>query len=294
MRPLLRSVAPLARRVAMRRGAARHRARTPTSSDARRARRAGTAAPPSRAGRRGGSGSRRRARATPRPRSRVPRRCAGTSVVGPSRTSRCAAPRATVTRFDFGASDEVDGRLGEGELRLGEPDQLERARRGGRDEQRARVRHPDVLARQDDEAPRDEPGRLPRLEHPRQPVERGVGVRPAHGLDERAHLVVVLVAPLVQHPAVACAHDVAGADASTALGSLGSRPRERRGDLEGAEERRARRRRRRRPAARPRRRRPRRSSARAPRASSSLSASASSGRSRKSVMRLSSGAFTSK
>jgi hypothetical protein len=52
----------------------------------------------------------------------------------------------------------------------------------------------DVLAGQDHQPPGDEPRVLPCLEHPRQVVQRGVGIGATQRLDERRDDVVVLVA----------------------------------------------------------------------------------------------------
>ena len=49
-------------------------------------------------------------------------------------------------------------------------------------------------AARDDDAARDEPRVLPRLDHAREVVQRRVDVGAAHRLDERADDVVVLVA----------------------------------------------------------------------------------------------------
>ena len=92
---------------------------------------------------------------------------------------------------------EVDRRLGEREPGLRQPDVLDRLGRGDGDRQRLRVGVPDVLRREDDHPPRDEPGVLAALEHRRQVVERRVRVRPARGLDPGRDVVVVLVAALV-------------------------------------------------------------------------------------------------
>ena len=53
-----------------------------------------------------------------------------------------------------------------------------------RQRQRLRIGVADVLAGEDHHPARDEARVLAGLEHARQPVERGVGVAAAHGLDE--------------------------------------------------------------------------------------------------------------
>jgi hypothetical protein len=69
--------------------------------------------------------------------------------------------------------------------------------RRDRDEQRARVGVADVLARGDHDAAREEPRILAALEHRGEVVHRGVGVAPAHRLDERGREIVVAVARAV-------------------------------------------------------------------------------------------------
>ena len=115
-----------------------------------------------------------------------------------SRTSARAAPSAVVTVFDFGREREVQHRVREVELRLGQPDELDGPRRGVGDEERLRVGEPDVLRREDHEPARDEARVLAGLEHPREPVEPGVGIGAADALDERRHDVVVLVVAVAE------------------------------------------------------------------------------------------------
>ena len=62
-----------------------------------------------------------------------------------------------------------------------------------------RVGHTDVFSGEDDDAPGDEQRVLARFQHPGEPVDRGVGIRGAHGLDERGDGLVVGVAVLVVH-----------------------------------------------------------------------------------------------
>ena len=92
---------------------------------------------------------------------------------------------------------QVDRRLAEVELGLGQAHVFERVAGGHRDHQRRRVGQADVLAGEDDHPAGDEPGVLAGLEHPRQVVDGGLRVAAAHRLDERADDVVVLVAVAV-------------------------------------------------------------------------------------------------
>ena len=74
----------------------------------------------------------------------------------------------------------------------GRPMQLDREATSTATLERARVGVADVLGREDHDAARDEERILARLEHAREPVERGVGVAAAQGLDEGRDDVVVL------------------------------------------------------------------------------------------------------
>ena len=63
--------------------------------------------------------------------------------------------------------------------------------------QRARIRQPNVLAREANNAPRDIQRVFAAFQHPRQPVHRRVRVGIAHRLVQRADEVIVPVALLV-------------------------------------------------------------------------------------------------
>ncbi|MPM54367.1 hypothetical protein SDC9_101145 [bioreactor metagenome] len=86
-----------------------------------------------------------------------------------------------------------DGGLSQVEPGLRHADQLDGL--GGSDAglQHRRRGHPDILAGQDDQAPGDEPGILTRLDHPGEPVQRGVHIGTPHRLDESTCHVVVLI-----------------------------------------------------------------------------------------------------
>src|ERR1700726_3480049 len=92
---------------------------------------------------------------------------------------------------------QVDRRLRERELALGKAGVLDRGGCAGGDGERARVGVADVLAREYHHAPRDEAGALAALEHPREVIERGVGVRASGRLDPGRDRVVVAVGLLV-------------------------------------------------------------------------------------------------
>ena len=160
---------------------------------------------------------------------------------------------------------------------------------GGCDRHRqgSAVGESDVLAGEDHHPADDESGVLAGFEHPRQPVHGGVGVRPAHRLDERADDVVVVVASVAQR--ARCRAPPPRGASSTCPYALSAH-----GDLERGQhlatvaarpiDRAGRSRRRRPPPLRPRR----------PRSTSWRIAVRSSGSSRNSVDRLRSGALTSK
>ncbi len=89
-------------------------------------------------------------------------------------------------------------RLGQVELRLRQTHELDGTRRGVGHDQRHRIGHADVFRCEDHEPAGDEPGVFSCFEHASHPIQRGIGVRPADALDERADHVVVLVAPVAQ------------------------------------------------------------------------------------------------
>ena len=81
--------------------------------------------------------------------------------------------------------------------RLRQADELHGPGHGDRDLDRLRVGVADVLGGEHDHPPGDELRILAARDHHGQAVDRGVGVRSAHALDERRRDVVVVVAPLV-------------------------------------------------------------------------------------------------
>ena len=81
---------------------------------------------------------------------------------------------------------------------LGHPDELDRAGRGIGDDERVGVGEADVLGREDHEPARDVARVLARFDHPREPVETGVGIGAADRLDERGDDVVVLVVAVAE------------------------------------------------------------------------------------------------
>ena len=180
------------------RSPARSRGRTGRSRSALPTSAGGTPARPSPGGRREGSRSPCRGRAPWRPGSaraaEVGRHLAADALATSSRAFQMPSGRAVRLR----RGRQVDDRLGQVELRLGQAHELDRPRRGVGHHERHRVGHADVLAGQDHEPAGDEARVLPRLEHAGEPVEAGIGVRPADALDERADDVVVVVFAVAQ------------------------------------------------------------------------------------------------
>ena len=92
---------------------------------------------------------------------------------------------------------QIHRRLRQRNPPLRQPDKMRRLLRRHRHRQRPRIRQPDVLRRQYHQPPRYEQRILPRLQHPRQPVQRPVRRRPPHRLDERRYGVIMAVPRLV-------------------------------------------------------------------------------------------------
>ena len=107
------------------------------------------------------------------------------------------SPEAPVDRVTLGRLGEIDHRLGDGELALGEADEMKRPLRGGRHGERIRIRHADVFRGEAHEAPQDVHGVFAPLEHAREPVERGVGIGSPQGLVKCGDEIVVLLTRLV-------------------------------------------------------------------------------------------------
>ena len=102
-----------------------------------------------------------------------------------------------VGRVRFRREREVDDRLRQRQFALGRAEPLVGLPALEADGLRLRVGEADVLHRHAGDAPGEEARVLAALQHPREPVERGVGVRAAHRLVQRRDEVVVPVARLV-------------------------------------------------------------------------------------------------
>ena len=124
----------------------------------------------------------------------------------------------------LGGEAQVEGRLREVDAAFRIPDDLGRLECGVHNEQGLRVGVADVLGRADHDAARDELGVLAGIDHAGEPVERGIGIAPAHRFDERRDDVVVHVAVLV----------VGEAAARVGIDHVLARDLERAGSLRGA------------------------------------------------------------
>ena len=143
--------------------------------------------------------ARRRGRASLR--ARGTRRSAGRRAAAAAPRSR-TLPRARRDRpvglLGLRREAQVDRALRERPGALRHADLLHRLRRRDGERQRLRVGVADVLAGEDHHPPGDELRVLAALDHHREVVERGVGVRAARRLDPGGDRVVVLVAALVE------------------------------------------------------------------------------------------------
>ena len=121
----------------------------------------------------------------------------------------------------------INHRLREDNARLRHAHQRHRLRRGRRHLQGLRISQANVLARQNHDATRHEARVLAALQHARQVVHRGIRVGAAHGLDERAHHVIMLIARTVvtDRGAVHRLHGVRQGDADRGGGFQGLLPR---------------------------------------------------------------------
>src|SRR5918998_5919869 len=132
---------------------------------------------------------------------------------------------AGVCRVRLRRRGEVGRRLGERDAPLGHADEPYGLGGGDREREAVRVGVADVFGGEDDEATGHEDGVLPRLEHPGEVVERGVGVAAAHALYKGAYDVVVLLTAVAERPLPHRPLDIGGLHA----------PRARRRDFQGVE-----------------------------------------------------------
>ena len=101
------------------------------------------------------------------------------------------------SRVALGRGGQVQGGVGQRKAPLGQADAVEGFSRGDDDLEGALVGEADVLAGEDEHAAEEKARIFASVHHPRQPVEGGVWIRAAHGLDKGADGVEVVVALLV-------------------------------------------------------------------------------------------------
>ncbi len=97
----------------------------------------------------------------------------------------------------LGGAGDVDRRLGERQLALGQTDEDGRLHGGVRQHEGHRVGVAHVLGGADGDPPGDEARVFAGFEHPGEPVDGRVGIAAAHRLDQGAGGVVMLVAGAV-------------------------------------------------------------------------------------------------
>ena len=97
---------------------------------------------------------------------------------------------------------EVDARLGKGQIALRGAEEVEGLHGGNRYDEGLRVCVAHILGSKAGHAPRDVERVLPRLHHPREPVEGRIGIGAPHALVEGAYEIVMHLPFLVvdKHP----------------------------------------------------------------------------------------------
>ena len=110
---------------------------------------------------------------------------------------RNRAVNRVIRRIRLRRERTIYHRLREDNARLRHAHQRHRLRRSRRHLQRLRISQTNILTRQNHDATRHKTRILATLQHARQVVHRGVRVRAAHGLNERTHHVIMLIARTV-------------------------------------------------------------------------------------------------
>ena len=103
----------------------------------------------------------------------------------------------SLTRVGFWRQAHIECSLSQVNSALGIADDLGRLKRGMCHQKRLRVSVANVLRGMNHNAASDKLRILPSIDHAREPIDRGIGVTTAHGLDERTDDVVVHVAVFV-------------------------------------------------------------------------------------------------
>ena len=104
----------------------------------------------------------------------------------------------------LGGDGQIDHRLPQRQLAFRRAEALEGGCRVVGDLHRARIGQPDILPRHAHDAPRQVARVGAAIQHPAQPVQRGIRVRAAHRFVQRRNLVVEIVAALVEAARVQC------------------------------------------------------------------------------------------
>ena len=123
----------------------------------------------------------------------------------------------------------IDDRVAERDQPFGRAEMLEGDERGGRHDQRVRVRHTDVLTRVDDEAAQDEERVAAALDQAEGVIERGVGVAPPQALAEGGEEIVIGVLVIGERLAL---DGLLGIGEGDADGPVGRGRRRQNGELE--------------------------------------------------------------
>ena len=103
----------------------------------------------------------------------------------------------SLARVGFWRQAHIESGLSQVNAALGIANDLGRLKRGMCHQKRLRVGVADVLRSMNHNATGDKLRILPCIDHAREPIDRGIGVATAHGLDERTDNVVVHVAVFV-------------------------------------------------------------------------------------------------
>ena len=121
----------------------------------------------------------------------------GDIALGPVAHFRQGGIDARFARVAFRRKGYIGGRLRQVDTAFGIPDDLRRFERGRRHQQCLRIGIAHVLRRVDEHSARDVFGVLSPIDHAGKPIQRRVGIRAAHGLDERGYDVVMHILVLV-------------------------------------------------------------------------------------------------
>ena len=103
----------------------------------------------------------------------------------------------SLTRVGFRRQAHIECSLSQVNAALGIANDLGRLKRGLRHQKCLRIGIANILRSLNHNAAGDKLRILPRVDHAREPIDRGIGVAAAHGLDERTDNVIVHVTVFV-------------------------------------------------------------------------------------------------